>query len=180
MGRDGQGEFGWAGSSPLNLWRDSQPSVANTLHDHDFYGWVAQQCAALRERDASQLDWSGLEEELEALGRQEYRELVSRLAVLIGHLLKWDLQPERRSRSWFLSIREQRRAISRLLAQNPSLLPRASEALGDGFEGGIDLVLRDTNLSLRALPERCPWSLDHCLDPATLCDTRGDWSDLAP
>ena len=151
--------------------------MATTLHESDFYGWVEQQCAALRQRDAEQLDWSGLVEEIEALGRQEYRELVSRLAVLIGHLLKWDLQPERRSRSWFLSIREQRRAIGRLMAQNPSLQPRTAEALVDGFEGGIDLVLRDTDLSLRALPEHCPWTLAECLDPACLCDTRGDWGE---
>ena len=111
---------------------------------------------------------------------QEYRELVSRLAVLLGHLLQWELQPERRSRSWFLSVREQRRAIGRLLEHNPSLRSRASAAMGDGFEAGIDLVLRDTDLSLRALPSRCPWSLEQSLDPTTLCDTRGDWGDLEP
>ncbi len=147
-----------------------------SLHERDFYGWVQQQCSALRNHDSSQLDWDGLQEELEALGRQEYRELVSRLAVLLGHLLKWQFQPERRSRSWFLSIREQRRAIARLLGQNPSLRAKVSEAMVDGFEAGIDLVLRETDLSLRSLPARSEWTLD----PATLCDTRGDWSDLAP
>jgi len=96
--------------------------VTASLHARDFYGWVQQQCAALREHNSAQLDWDGLQEELEALGRQEYRELVSRLAVLLGPLHKWQFQPGRRSRSWFLSIREQRRAIARLLAQNPSLL----------------------------------------------------------
>ena len=84
-----------------------------SLHDRDFYGWVAEQCAALEDHDSSRLDWEGLKEELEALGRQDYRELVSRLGVLLGHLLRWELQPERR---WFLSVREQRRAITRLLA----------------------------------------------------------------
>ena len=149
-----------------------------SLHQRDFYAWVEQQCSALRNHDTSQLDWDGLQEELEALGRQEYRELLSRLAVLLGHLLKWQVQPERRSRSWFLSIREQRRAIGRLLAQNPSLRAKESDALADGFEAGIDLVLRETDLSLRSLPERSPWSLDQALEPLTLCDTSGDWNDL--
>lgn len=154
--------------------------MSTSLHDRDFYGWVQQQCDALRAHDPSRLDWDWLQEELEALGRQEYRELVSRLAVLLGHLLKWQLQPHRRSRSWFLSIREQRRAIARLMAQNPSLRSRLDEALEDGFQGGIDLVLRDTDLALRALPSASPWSLEKALDPAVLCDTRGDWADLAP
>ena len=149
-----------------------------SLHQRDFYAWVERQCSALRNHDSSQLDWDGLQEELEALGRQEYRELVSRLAVLLGHLLKWQCQPERRSRSWFLSIREQRRAITRLLAQNPSLRAKAADAVGDGFEAGIDLVLRETDLSLRSLPDQSPWTLEQALEPLTLCDTTGDWSDL--
>lgn len=151
--------------------------TVKSLHDQDFYGWVEQQCAALHDHDSGRLDWDGLKQELEALGRQEYRELVSRLGVLLGHLLKWQLQSERRSRSWFLSVREQRRAISRLLEQNPSLCSRLDEALEDGFQGGVDLVLRDSDLPLRSLPQASPWSLQEALDPATLCDTRGDWSD---
>ena len=153
--------------------------VTASLHDRDFYGWVEQQCAALRDHDSSRLDWDWLSEELEALGRQEYRELVSRLGVLLGHLLQWQLQPERRSRSWFLSVREQRRAIGRLLEQNPSLRPRLDEALADGFQNGVDLVLRETDLSLRAIPAVAPWSIADALNPLTLCDTSGDWSDLA-
>jgi hypothetical protein len=156
-----------------------QTVVTASLHDRDFYGWVEQQCAALRDHDSSRLDWDGLKEELEALGRQEYRELVSRLGVLLGHLLKWQLQPERRSRSWFLSVREQRRAIARLLEQNPSLQPRLDGALEDGFQSGVDLVLRETDLALRALPAVSPWSMEEALNPFTLCDTSGDWSDLA-
>jgi len=105
---------------------------------------VTSSISSLRAHDSSRLDWDALQEELEALGRQEFRELVNRLGVLLGHLLQWQLQPERRTRSWFLSVRDQRRAIARLLEQNPSLASKRDEAL----------------------------------DPATCCDTRGDWTDL--
>jgi hypothetical protein len=66
----------------------------SSLHQLDFYGWVTEQCAALQAHDSSRLDWDGLKEELEALGRQEYRELVSRMGVLLGHLpqtSRWSL-----------------------------------------------------------------------------------------
>ena len=152
--------------------------TATSLHDRDFYGWVEQQCAALQERDSARLDWEGLQEDVAALGRQEYRELVSRLGVLLRHLLQWQLQPERRSRSWFLSVREQRRAIARLLEQNPSLTSRLTDAIEDGFQAAVDLVLRETTLGLRSLPEVSPWSLQQALDPSLVCDTRGDWTDL--
>jgi hypothetical protein len=39
------------------------------------------------------------------MGRSEKRELESRLEVLIMHLLKWQFQPNLRSRSWKLTIK---------------------------------------------------------------------------
>lgn len=145
------------------------------LYDEDFYGWTQQQAKALEQRLVMQLDWQHLQEEIQALGRQEYRELVSHLSVLLGHLLKWEYQPEQRSRSWFLTIREQRRAIRRYLRQNPSLKSRIEEALLDGFEAGVDLALRETNLPLRTFPEHCPYLFDDAIADNFLCDTRQDW-----
>ncbi len=65
-------------------------------YEQDFYGWTQWQVRVLANRQVSELDWQNLQEELQALGRQEYRELVSRLSVLLGHLLKWQYQPENR------------------------------------------------------------------------------------
>ncbi|MBE9194143.1 DUF29 domain-containing protein [Synechocystis sp. LEGE 06083] len=146
------------------------------LYEQDFYAWTQSQAQALNNQQPSLLDWQHLKEEIEALGRQQYRELVSRLAVLLGHLLKWELQPEQRSRSWFLTIREQRRAIRRHLLQNPSLKSRLPQALEDGFEAGMDLALRETNLPIRVFPEVCPYPLARVLQENFLCDTSQDWS----
>ncbi|MDZ8106660.1 MAG: DUF29 domain-containing protein [Nostoc sp. DedQUE12a] len=147
------------------------------LYDQDFYGWTQQQGKALEQRLVNELDWQNLQEEIQALERQEYRELVSCLSVLLGHLLKWEYQPEQRSRSWFLIIREQRRAIHRHLQQNPSLKSksRIKEALLDGFEAGVDLALRETNLPLRTFPQSCPYLFDDAIAENFLCDTRQDW-----
>jgi hypothetical protein len=93
-----------------------------SLYNQDFYAWTQQQAKALEQKLVVELDWQHLQEEIQSLGRQEYRELISRLGVLIGHLLKWEYQPEQRSRSWFLTIREQRRAIQRHLRQIDSYL----------------------------------------------------------
>ncbi|MEC4817035.1 MAG: DUF29 family protein [Scytonema sp. PMC 1069.18] len=41
--------------------------------------------------------------------------------MLFSHLLKWQYQPERRSKSWERTIREQRKRISLLLDDSPSL-----------------------------------------------------------
>jgi len=125
-------------------------------YEQDFYGWTQWQVKVLAEKQISELDWLNLKAEIQALGRQEYRELVSRLSVLLGHLLKWEYQPKNRSRSWFLTIREQRRALKRHFHRNPSLKARIVDALEDGFEAGVDLALRDTNMPLRTFPTKCP------------------------
>jgi len=109
------------------------------------------------------------------LGRQEYRELVSRLTVLIGHLLKWELQLEHRCHSWFLTICEQGRAIERHLKRSPSLRSLQKDALADGFEAGVDLALRETSLPLRVFPEKWPYTFEQVLDKHFLCDTSTDW-----
>ncbi|BAC91519.1 DUF29 domain-containing protein, partial [Gloeobacter violaceus] len=87
----------------------------------DFHAWTVEQAAALKARQWDRLDIENLAEEIEALGRAERRELESRLAVLIAHLLKWQFQSERRSNSWQATIDEQRDQIARLLTSQPSL-----------------------------------------------------------
>lgn len=146
-----------------------------SLYEQDFYGWTQRQAQALEQRQISELDWQHLQEEIQSLGRQEYRDLVSRLAVLLGHLLKWEFQPERRSRSWFLTIREQRRAIARHLQQNPSLKSRILEALEEGFAVGVDLALRETDLPIRTFPASCPYEWSLIMTDSFLCDTSQDW-----
>ncbi|NCQ80797.1 MAG: DUF29 domain-containing protein, partial [Microcystis aeruginosa W13-15] len=115
-------------------------------------------------------------EEIISLGKQEYRELVSRLTVLVGHLLKWEYQPDKRSRSWFLTIREQRRAIRRHLEGNPSLKSRIPTALSDAFEAGVDLALRETDLPIRTFPSHCSFTFEDIMADHFLCDTSQDWS----
>jgi Domain of unknown function DUF29 len=129
-----------------------------TLYDQDFYAWTQQQAELLRSGTLDGLDIDNLIEEIESLGRQERQELRNRLEVLLGHLLKWQYQPEMRSKSWRASIQEQRQKIRRHLKENPSLKPYLSEAIDIGYEGGLMIVDRETPLDSRQLPQSCPFS----------------------
>jgi hypothetical protein len=152
----------------------NQSDRANALYESDFYGWTELQANVLANRQVEALDWQNLREEVISLGKQEYRELVSRLTVLVGHLLKWEYQPDKRSRSWFLTIREQRRAIRRHLQGNPSL-SQIPTALSDAFEAGVDLALRDTDLPIRTFPSHCLFTFEDIMADHFLCDTSQDW-----
>lgn len=135
------------------------------LYDRDFYAWTQEQAALLRSGQWDRLDIPNLVEEIETLGRQERRELVNRLGILVGHLLKWQFQPQQRSKSWTATIIEQRQEIQELIADNPSLKSYLVEAIEKAYQKGILLVAKETPLSLDDLPAQCPYTLDQVMDP---------------
>ena len=96
------------------------------LYDSDYYEWTRETADALRRGEFATLDIASLVEEVEDLGKRERAALESRLTVLLAHLLKWDFQPSKRSRSWQATIELQRTRIERLLRQSPSLRPVSS------------------------------------------------------
>lgn len=136
----------------------------SSLYETDFYGWTIEQSNLLALGQFDNLDLGHLVEEIASLGKQKQQELSNRLGVLIGHLLKWQYQPERRSRSWQVTIELQREEIRDLLADNPSLKSYLDKALIRGFRLGLALVLGETSISKKLLPRECPYSFDQLLD----------------
>ncbi len=145
-------------------------SSSSYLYDQDIVAWANQQAEALRTGHFEQLDLEHLAEEIEDVGKSEQRELISRMAILIGHLLKWCDQPERRGASWESTIRTQREAIARRLRRTPSLKRTLSDPdwFADAWSDGRDLAVRETGLP--DLPQDCPWSLETMLTPDWLPD----------
>ncbi|MBF0333084.1 MAG: DUF29 domain-containing protein, partial [Alphaproteobacteria bacterium] len=103
-------------------------------------------------------------EEIESMGRTEKRELISRLKVLLLHLLKWRFQPVGRSVSWQLTIKEQRREVARHLADNPSLKARLSETMADAYGDAIIATARETSMPEEVFPTECPWAFEQIMD----------------
>lgn len=136
------------------------------LYESDFYAWTLEQAKFLQNGDWNNLDITNLVEEIESLGRQEQSQLESRLEVLIGHLLKWEFQSNNRSKSWFFTIREQRRKIIRLIQKNPSLQSYLPKALIEIYPDALDLALRETSLKEENFPQECPYSLEEILNAA--------------
>lgn len=115
-------------------------NLIQSLYETDFYAWTQEQAQFLKHRKWSQLDLPNLIEEIESLGKQQRAELRNRLSILIGHLLKWEYQVSKRSRSWVNTICIQRIDILELLAENPSLKPYLQEALQTAYIKGLALA----------------------------------------
>ncbi|MFZ1642734.1 MAG: DUF29 domain-containing protein [Candidatus Contendobacter sp.] len=139
--------------------------MSTLLHDTDLFGWTRQQAHLLRTGRFDELDVSNLIDEIEDVGKSQIRELESRLGVLLAHLLKWRYQPEQRSISWETTIQEQRRRLTRLLADNPSLKPRLPKAHDDAYGDARLIARRETALPEKTFPETTPFSLEQTLDP---------------
>lgn len=128
---------------------------SENLYESDFYAWTQQQVNLLLHQQWSQIDVVNLVEEILSLGRRERQELRNRLGILLGHLLKWEYQPNQRSRSWLATIRIQRRDILKLLNDNPSLQSYVVEAITEAYQNGRDLAAGETSLPFATFPEQC-------------------------
>ena len=133
-------------------------------HDKDYYAWTQQQAEFLRQRRFADLDIDYLSEELESMGASDRRELMSRLTVLLTHLLKWQDQPDRRGTRWRLTITEQRRSIRRLLADSPSLQPLLPGILVEEYRDARDDAIYETSLAKSRFPLDCPYSIEQVLN----------------
>lgn len=133
------------------------------LYERDFFAWTQDQADALRRRSVNELDWENLLEEVESMGKQERGELRSHLVVLLTHLLKWRFQPERRSRSWMLSILEQRGEAERVLKESPSLKPLVEEVVAEAYRTARLRAARETRLSPKSFPLLSPFTWDEAM-----------------
>ena len=132
-------------------------SSASPRYEEDRYGWAEHQIALLKARRLTEVDLVNVAEELSDVSGAEYDKLESALRVLMLHLLKWDHQPTHRSRSWLLSVHEQRKRVARVLRKNPSLKPRIPEATAEGYEDARDDAVFETGLARTAFPQECPY-----------------------
>lgn len=136
-------------------------------YEQDIVGWANEQARLLRAGRFDLLDLAHIAEEIEDVGKSEQRELASRMAVLLAHLLKWKFQPERQGNSLRLTIRTQRKGVERALGATPSLKAKLADAAWWQaiWDDALGIAASDTGLS-DEFPSVCPWSQEEVL---------GDW-----
>lgn len=139
-------------------------SIEQKEYDKDFYAWSMQTADQIRRRQFTDIDITHLAEEVESMGKSEKRELVSRLAILIAHLLKWQFQPVIRSKSWMLTIKNQRFDISDLLESSPSLMREIAVQLEHAYKKALIIASEQTGIDENEFPKQCQFNLDQCLD----------------
>lgn len=138
----------------------------SVAYNKDIIAWANEQAALIRARRFDLLDIEHIAEEIEDVGKSEQRELESRMAVLIAHLLKWQFQPTHRGVSWELTIKDQRRMVSRRLKQTPSLKASLldTEWIDDAWADATIQATKETGVGRVMFPKSCPWTMEQVLD----------------
>jgi hypothetical protein len=126
-------------------------------YERDFYTWSLEQARLVREGRWDAVDRDNVAEEIESLGREQFNKLASALRVVMLHMLKWDHQPELRSRSWVLSIETQRLELEDVVADNPGLRSRIPEAITRGYRKARLEAAKETGVAKELFPETCPY-----------------------
>ena len=139
-------------------------------YEKDVVAWANEQAALLRAGKFSALDIEHIAEEIEDVGKSEQRELASRMAVLLAHLLKWHYQPDLRTPSWRATLRVQRERLVARLRKTPSLKPMLTdpEWIADMWADARRDANKETGIGYAFFPESCPWSMEQALDEGFL------------
>ena len=137
---------------------------AGGLYERDFAEWAIGQAELIRAGRLVDLDMENLAEEIESLGKEQYARIHSSIRVILLHMLTWDHQPERRTRSWVQSIRNQRDIIEDQIEMSPSLRRRRQEAVAGAYRRARLRAADETGLRLSSFPAECPYPLDEILD----------------
>ena len=135
-----------------------------SLYERDIHAWTRETAELLKQRRFQDIEVEPLIEELENMGRRDRQELISRLKILLAHLLQWQYQPKHRCGSWRGSILEQRLRLRDLLQDCPSLKPFLSEAVATAYADGAHLASKESGLPLTDFPEKSPYALDLLLE----------------
>jgi hypothetical protein len=144
--------------------------MMKTSYQVDVIAWANEQAALIRMGKFDQLDLEHIAEEIEDVGKSEQRELESRMAVLLAHLLKWEYQPDRQGKSWQSTIKLQRKRVLRAITKTPSLKVSLSDKdwVDDAWTDAVVQAAKETGIDIDTFPETCMWCMDDVLEDGWL------------
>lgn len=134
-------------------------AAGRELYEHDEHEWISAQIAALAEGALDRLDSANLVEYLTEMTVRDRRELQSRLVVLQHHLLEVQVEPERLTRSWVMTIIEQQTEIRSIINSIPSLWRQAETLAAAAYPDAVRGAARETGLPMARFPAGPPWTV---------------------
>jgi hypothetical protein len=134
------------------------------LYEEDFSLWACRNAQLLREGRVAEADLAHIAEEIEDLGEEREHSLASQIRRLLLHLLKYQFQPERRSRSWRGTIVNARVEIEWIFEHSPSLRSRAEGVIEGEYLRAAKQAAAETGLPREGFSASCPYTFEQIVD----------------
>ena len=134
----------------------------SVLYERDETAWLEVMSNLAAEGRYAEMDYPNLSEYLADMAKRDWREVSSRLVVVLTHLLKWEHQPDQRSGSWQGTILEQRRELRKLL-ESASLYNHAISILAEAYAEARKQAAAETTLPRETFPIECHRDLEGLL-----------------
>ena len=130
--------------------------ISIPLYDQDFALWIETTVNQLKSKNFTELDLENLINEVESLGRQDKRELESRLITLFEHAIKRRYVPMTDCyRGWENTLKRTQKELKKNLRDSPSLKNYFLSILNDCYQDAVDNLQDDYDINF---PENSPFS----------------------
>lgn len=134
----------------------------STFYEKDYAYWAEEMAEKLQQKRFDELDIDNLVEEIKDLSKRERDKLLSSIRLIIHHLLKWDYQPQKRSKNWIITIKRERNNIDFYLEDSPSLQKYlCDEWLKKIYRNASLDAAKETDLDF---PPDCPYDIIEILE----------------
>lgn len=153
-----------AGSKGVAGWSETSPNATTrTLYDKDEFGWMLQQADLLRAGRLDEIDRHSLAEYLTDMARSKRTAFRSAMIVLLQHMLKVEMQPEKITRSWLLTINVQRREIGTLIDDEPGMRQHMRDLYHEAYPAAREDAAIETGIEISRFPMDNPWTMGQVL-----------------
>ena len=139
------------------------PRPLSALYEVDETEWLDIMARLAAERRHEEFDFENLSEFLTSMARRDRRAVYSRLVKLLSHLLKWEHQGEKRTRSWHLTIVDQRQRLAFEFGSK-TLRHYAESTLSEVYRQAVERASAGTGLAPSAFPPAWEGTLDDIMN----------------
>jgi hypothetical protein len=140
--------------------------LPSKLYEIDYYLWIESTLKQLENRDAENLDWQHLAEEIEALGIEQRRKVESYLKQLLIHLLLclyWEGEKANCQRGWHIEICNFRDELE-FSFRSKTLYNYFLSCIQDVYIKARRQAIQKTGLPSEIFPKQCPFTLKDILN----------------
>ena len=144
-------------------WSELPNAPTRALYDQDEFGWMLQQAGLLRAGRLDEIDRHVLAEYLTDMARSKQAAFRSAMIVLLQHMLKAEMQPEKMTRSWLLTINVQRREITFMIEDEPGMRQYMPGLYAQAYPAAREDAAIETGIAISRFPVDNPWTMDQVL-----------------